>query len=210
MDAQFLGNTPGRTSKAQQKGGENPVGEGALAAVQECAREVIEGALAVLLLTAVAFQSGLVVIRPPGTNVVALAPRALQRTVFPSECMDIRLALFEAEEVVHIWERRHRWASPVVLSWGQKWRGDSHLFQRFYAATNPDKLSVQINTQEAAGLPLVQRFYQVWTPDLRVVAPEGVDLYGSVSKVEMVTPMDLIYKVLFLSISTFETPPPWL
>ena len=30
---------------------------------------------------------------------------------------------------------------------------------------------------------------------------------GSVSKVEMVTPMALIYKVLFSSISTFETPP---
>src|SRR5215217_2137094 len=30
---------------------------------------------------------------------------------------------------------------------------------------------------------------------------------GSVSKVEMVTPMSLIYKVLFPSISTFETPP---
>ena len=36
---------------------------------------------------------------------------------------------------------------------------------------------VQINTQEAAGQPLVQRFYQVWTPDLRVVSPNGVDLY---------------------------------
>jgi hypothetical protein len=36
---------------------------------------------------------------------------------------------------------------------------------------------VQINTQEAAGLPLVQRFAQVWTPDLRVVSPDGVDLY---------------------------------
>jgi len=36
---------------------------------------------------------------------------------------------------------------------------------------------VQINTQEAAGQPLVQRFYQVWTPDLRVVSPDGVDLY---------------------------------
>jgi hypothetical protein len=31
---------------------------------------------------------------------------------------------------------------------------------------------------------------------------------GSVSKVEMATPIDLIYKVLFPSISTFETPPP--
>jgi hypothetical protein len=30
---------------------------------------------------------------------------------------------------------------------------------------------------------------------------------GSVSKVEMMTPIDLIYKVLFPSISTFETPP---
>jgi len=36
---------------------------------------------------------------------------------------------------------------------------------------------VQINTQEAVGQPLVQRFYQVWTPDLRVVSPDGVDLY---------------------------------
>ena len=36
---------------------------------------------------------------------------------------------------------------------------------------------MQINTQEAAGLSMVQRFYQVWTPDLRVVSPEGVDLY---------------------------------
>jgi hypothetical protein len=36
---------------------------------------------------------------------------------------------------------------------------------------------VQINTQEAAGQPLVQRFYQVWTPDLRVVSSDGVDLY---------------------------------
>ncbi len=33
------------------------------------------------------------------------------------------------------------------------------------------------------------------------------EMLGSVSKVEMVTPMALIYKVLFPSISTFETPP---
>ena len=32
-------------------------------------------------------------------------------------------------------------------------------------------------------------------------------LTGSVSNVEMATPMSLIYKVLFPSISTFETPP---
>jgi hypothetical protein len=32
-------------------------------------------------------------------------------------------------------------------------------------------------------------------------------ILGSVSKVEMTTPMALIYKVLFPSISTFEAPP---
>jgi hypothetical protein len=36
---------------------------------------------------------------------------------------------------------------------------------------------VQVNTQEEASQPLVQRFYQVWTPDLRLVSPDGVDLY---------------------------------
>jgi hypothetical protein len=41
---------------------------------------------------------------------------------------------------------------------------------------NAHFVPMQVNTQEAAGLPLVQRFYQVWTPDLRVVSPEGVDL----------------------------------
>src|SRR2546428_5003128 len=45
---------------------------------------------------------------------------------------------------------------------------------------------------------------KAWDP-----APEcGTDRrVGSVSKVEMVTPMALIYKVLFSSISTFETLP---
>ena len=35
-----------------------------------------------------------------------------------------------------------------------------------------------------------------------------IAVQGSVSKVEMMTPMALIYKALFPSISTFETPPP--
>jgi hypothetical protein len=67
------------------------VREGALAAVQECAREVIEGALAVLLFTAVAFQSRLVVIRPPGADVVALTSGALQGPIFPAQRMDVSL-----------------------------------------------------------------------------------------------------------------------
>ena len=40
------------------------------------------------------------------------------------------------------------------------------------------------------------------------VGDTGISAFeGSVSKVEMVTPMALIYKMLFPSISTFETPP---
>jgi hypothetical protein len=35
----------------------------------------------------------------------------------------------------------------------------------------------------------------------------GIPEEGSVSKVEMATPITLIYKLLFPSISTFETPP---
>jgi hypothetical protein len=35
----------------------------------------------------------------------------------------------------------------------------------------------------------------------------GENISGRVSILEMVTPMALIYKVLFPSISTFETPP---
>jgi hypothetical protein len=38
-------------------------------------------------------------------------------------------------------------------------------------------------------------------------AQQGDAIAGSVSKVEMATPMALIYKVLFPSMSTFETPP---
>src|SRR5438105_4666536 len=58
---QLSRNTSRGTRQAQQKGRENPVHDRALAAVQERSREVIEGALAILLFTAVAFQAGLVV-----------------------------------------------------------------------------------------------------------------------------------------------------
>jgi len=44
----------------------------ALAAIQQRASQVIEGALAVLLFTAVAFQSRLVMVRTPRTDMVAL------------------------------------------------------------------------------------------------------------------------------------------
>src|SRR5215813_8458802 len=102
MDAQLSGNTPRRTRQTEQKGGEKPVGEGALAAVQECAREVIAGALAGLLFTAVALQARLVVIGPPGTNIVALTSGALERTIFPPQRMDVGLTLVDVEELVHV------------------------------------------------------------------------------------------------------------
>jgi hypothetical protein len=49
----------------------------ALAAIQECAGEVIEGAVADFLFTAVAFESGLVVVRPPRSDVEALTSGTL-------------------------------------------------------------------------------------------------------------------------------------
>src|SRR5262245_32886726 len=108
MDAQLSGNPPRRARQAQQKSGENPVCEGALAAVQECACEVIEGALAGLLFTAVALQSRLVVICPPGTNMVALTSGTLEGPIFPPQRMDVRLTLVDVEELMNVREHRHR------------------------------------------------------------------------------------------------------
>jgi hypothetical protein len=64
--------------------------------------EIVEGALATLLFAAVAFQARLGVVGAPGPNVVALAPGTLEGTIFPPQRMDVRLALFEAEELVDI------------------------------------------------------------------------------------------------------------
>jgi TolA-binding protein len=36
---------------------------------------------------------------------------------------------------------------------------------------------VQINTQEEAGHSIVERFHQAWTPDLRILSPQGAELY---------------------------------
>src|SRR5262249_27524874 len=84
MHPQLSRNTSRGTRQAQQKGRENPVHYRALAAVQERSREVIEGALATLLFTAVAFQAGLVVVGAPRTDVVALTPRTLEGSILPS------------------------------------------------------------------------------------------------------------------------------
>jgi hypothetical protein len=41
------------------------------------------------------------------SDVVALAARTLQRTIFPPQRTDVRLALFGIKEVVHMREYRH-------------------------------------------------------------------------------------------------------
>ena len=46
----------------------------------------------------VTLASGMVVVGVPTSNVVALAARTLERTVFPPERMDVCLALFGVEE----------------------------------------------------------------------------------------------------------------
>jgi len=79
----------------------------ALAAVQERSREIIEGALAGLLFTAVALQSGLVVVGTPRTNVVALTPRTLEGPIFPPQRMDVRLTRFGVEELVEMRKNEH-------------------------------------------------------------------------------------------------------
>ena len=86
--------------QAQQEGGQNPVQQRALAAVQERTREVIEGALAGLLFTAVALQSGLVVVGAPRPSVVALTPRTLEGPIFPAQGMDIGVTGFHTEQLV--------------------------------------------------------------------------------------------------------------
>ena len=79
----------------------------ALAAIQQRASKVIEGALAGLLFTAVAFQSRLVVVRPPRTDLVALTAGALEWAIFPPQRMDIGLTCFGVEELVEMRHDRH-------------------------------------------------------------------------------------------------------
>ena len=105
MDAYFPGNAPRRTGEAEQKGGEYPVRQWPLALVQQGSGEVVEGALAAM--APVALASGSILIRAPAANVVALAARTLQWTVFPPERMDVGLALFGVEELMQMGEHRH-------------------------------------------------------------------------------------------------------
>src|SRR5262249_15941212 len=76
MSPKRAGNGLGRTGKAQQKGRKDPVCQRPLALVQQGSSEVVGGALTAM--APVAFASGTVLVRTPGANVVALAPRTLE------------------------------------------------------------------------------------------------------------------------------------
>src|SRR5262245_31320792 len=102
MHPQLSGNAARGTGQAQEKRCKNPVHDRALAAIQERSREVIEGALAVLLFTAVALQSGLVVVGAPRTDVVALTSRTLEGPIFPPQRMDVGVAGLSIEELVEV------------------------------------------------------------------------------------------------------------
>ncbi len=62
--------------------------------------EIVEGALAAI--TPVTLTPGAIVVLPPRIDVLTLAPGTLEGTIFPPQRMDVRLALFEAEELVDI------------------------------------------------------------------------------------------------------------
>jgi hypothetical protein len=75
------------------------------ALVQQGISEVVEGAPTAVAPGAFALRT--VLVRAPASNVVALAPRTLEQTIFPLACMDGRLALFAVEELVDVREQRH-------------------------------------------------------------------------------------------------------
>jgi hypothetical protein len=73
--------------------------------MQQGIGEIIEGALATV--APVAFAAGAIMVRPPRIDVLARAPGTLERTLFPSQCMDVGLTLFDVEELVDVREHRH-------------------------------------------------------------------------------------------------------
>jgi hypothetical protein len=73
--------------------------------VEQGVGEVVEGALAAV--APVAFAPGPVMVLAPRIDVLALAPWTLEGTIFPPECVNVRLALVGVEEVVQMREYRH-------------------------------------------------------------------------------------------------------
>jgi hypothetical protein len=68
--------------------------------------QIIEGPLAAVAPVALAPRA--VVVCPPGIDVLALAPRTLQRVFFLPERMEVGVTLFGVEELVDICKHWHR------------------------------------------------------------------------------------------------------
>src|SRR5919202_305976 len=101
----------------------------ALAAIQERAREVIEGALATLFFAAVALQARLGMVGAPGPDVVALTAGTLEGPIFPAQRMNVGVTLCGVEELVDVRDHWHRCTSPLVVRLGRTRRGDSRLLR---------------------------------------------------------------------------------
>jgi len=107
MNAQLSGTTPRYTRQAQQKGRQHPVHHRALATIQQRTREVIAGALAALLCTAVALQAWLGRVRAPWSDGEALTAGTLEGPIVPAQRMDGGLTRVGVEEVVEMRHHRH-------------------------------------------------------------------------------------------------------
>jgi hypothetical protein len=62
--------------------------------------QIVEGALTAI--APIAFASRPVVVRAPGTDVLAVATGTLERAIFPPERMDICMARVGVEELVKV------------------------------------------------------------------------------------------------------------
>jgi hypothetical protein len=78
--------------------------------VQQGSGEVVEGTLAAV--APVTFAPGPVVIGAPRIDIVTVASGTLQQAIFPPQCVDGGLTLFNAEELMGIREHWHDEESP--------------------------------------------------------------------------------------------------
>jgi hypothetical protein len=74
---------------------------------------------------------------PPASNAVTLAARTLQWSIFPSERMEVGLALCGVEEVVQMREHRHSGESSGVVNPVLHWGRDSHMFMMLLHSYKP-------------------------------------------------------------------------
>ena len=77
-----------------------------VALVQQGIGKVVEGPPTAF--TPVAFDSWPVMIAPPGPDVVAVTPGALEWAIFPPERVEISMAGIGIEELMEIGEHGHR------------------------------------------------------------------------------------------------------